>query len=165
MPMPRKIALCAAMLGLVACAHPNPPAPPAPVPTMAVNASFGRTWDAAIDVFAAQNVPIQTLDRSSGLIVAQPLSIAMSDQSISTAWADCGDNGQHVRFVPSMAYYNVLVRGDSTHATVHVTAKWVSVGGGRTVSCSTKGVFEINFETLVKQKAEAHATSTGPTAH
>lgn len=125
---------------------------------MAVNASFSRTWNAAIDVFAARNIPIETLDRASGLIVARPQELYYSD---STMLADCGRRQFSGRQYASMAYYNVLIRGDSTHSTVHVTSKWVTKDG---FLCNTKGVFEAGFEKNVKQKAEAPATA-GQTTH
>ena len=162
MPMPRSSFLCFTALVLTACT-PHPPSPPAPNPAMAVNASFGRTWNAAIDVFAARNIPIETLDRASGLIVAQPEAVPSPQNAAArVALADCGSDALGTQGYPETAYYNVLVRGDSVRSTVHVTVKWI---GDLGTVCSTRGIFEQGFAESVKQKAEVSATTAGQTAH
>lgn len=121
-----------------------------------VAASFGQTWDAAIDVFAAHNIPIKTLDRSSGLIVAEQSRVGPSDVA---KFADCGRRlmavvtaGMTGDIGPARADYNVLVRGDSTRATVRVTAHFTEHSGRR---CTTRGVFESDVEAAVKSGAES----------
>ena len=51
-----------------------------------VNASFARTWDATVGIFAERNVPIKTIDRSSGFIGTDALRVNMRTDSL----ADCG---------------------------------------------------------------------------
>src|SRR5438132_5697412 len=50
-----------------------------------VAASFAKTWDAVIDVFAERNIPLRTLDRSSGFAATDELGA-----DGSARWADCG---------------------------------------------------------------------------
>jgi len=40
-----------------------------------VTSSFGRAWDAVIDVFAEANTPIRTMERASGFIAAELATI------------------------------------------------------------------------------------------
>jgi hypothetical protein len=150
----------AALTTLAAC-HMTPPAPPAPRTAMPVTASFGRTWDAVIDVFAEDGIPIATMDRASGLIVP-----ALSSRVVGTPergpldYADCGSNIQHQPIVASQARFNVVVRGDSTQSTVQVRSffEWVSpplMGERNTIECSTTGRYETRAETAIKARAEA----------
>lgn len=130
--------------------------PPATAPTREatpVSASFGKTWDAVIDIFAAQNIPIRNMERASGFIAAEPATVAVKD---GEQWSDCGGAmGGHLGALE--ATYNVLVRGDSTHATVRATVLWARPGTAQT--CTTKGVWEQNFEALVKARAEGTTTA------
>lgn len=48
--------------------------------------SRGRTWDAVIDQFAARNIPIRTIERVSGLIVTDQLTVGREGYW----WANCG---------------------------------------------------------------------------
>lgn len=143
---------------LAGCATPRPPAPPAPSVATPVAASFGRTWDAVIDQFAERNIPIRTLDRSSGIIVTESLKVPATIGAV----ADCGSDIVAVKLVPTDASYNVLVRGDSASSTVRVNVKWIRVGMARGLStdtvteeCSTTGAWESDLQTRIKASAES----------
>ncbi|HVE79041.1 MAG TPA: hypothetical protein VNA89_09285, partial [Gemmatimonadaceae bacterium] len=127
-------------------------APREPTP---VAASFAKTWDAAIDAFAARNIPIRSVERASGFIAAEP-AIATDDAN-----ADCGSSVIGERLSPERAVYNVIVRGDSTRSTVRVTARWTAVyGEGRDAlveECSTTGRWEAELEAQIKARAEREA--------
>jgi hypothetical protein len=126
------------------------PAPPVPRPATSVNASMGRTWDAVIDMFAARNIPIRTIERASGIIATDQLSVG----SEGSAWADCGSKGSE-RVRPNNASYNVLVRGDSGASTVKATVRWVySTLKDGPRECSTSHVWERGFEEEVRARAE-----------
>lgn len=138
---------------LLACVQPPQSAPLVRTGTT-VQSSFTKTWDAVIDLFADRNIPIRTIDRSSGLIATDVLSATGADKT----WADCGSAMQGI-VVPDKATYNVLVRGDSSHSTVKVTVRWVgtasSLGPSYTpVDCVSRGVWETEFEQAVTKKAE-----------
>ena len=138
--------------GVAAC---TPPAPvTAPTPS-AINAGFPQTWNAIIDVLAEQNVPVKTLDKSSGFVVAE---LATMDMPTMEKFTTCG--GFMDMMVNSersgVANYNILVRGDSAKSTVKVTARFTH---GSTV-CGTKNVFESAFQQAVKGRAEAPAQTT-----
>ncbi len=136
------------VLLLTGCAT-LPPAPPAR-PDTNVHASFGRTWDAVVDYFARSSIPIKTIDRSSGLIAAE-------SQRLS------GDNSRYAGCKNALASvpvegasFNVLIHGDSTRSTVRVTANWIgSTVSQMSIHCQTTDVWEMEFETAIKAKAEA----------
>lgn len=129
---------------------------PATAPTREaapVNASIGKTWDAVIDLFAEQNIPIRNMERASGFIAAEPALVTRAD---GEKWSDCG-GALGVKLGATRATYNVLVRGDSSHATVRTTVLWERPGTSQ--ACTTRGVWEQDFEASVKARAEA-ATGT-----
>ena len=105
---------------------------PAPVN---VPASFDRTWAAVIDIFSAGSIPIRTMEKASGLIVAEPLAIGLE---MSRRYADCGA-GAFGPNVANRASYNVRVTGDSTASLVRVTANFSSTVLGQ---CTSLGEFE-----------------------
>src|SRR5215475_14034464 len=97
------VALCAA------CVTYTPPPPPTPREATQVNASLGQTWDAVIDEFADRNIPIRTIERASGLVATEQLTVPPS----ASGDADCGHFDSYPTRRPTHAIYNVLVRGDS----------------------------------------------------
>lgn len=149
---PSWIVLCMS-LALLGCG-PVAPAPPAPHEPLPVAASFDRSWNAVIEEFTRQNIPIKTIDRAAGLLVTDPLSVNEPD------WknADCGNDGAGTVFIPSAATYTVLVRGDSVRSTVRASARWVSTVKSVYTSslvCSSRGTWETEIEAKVKAIAES----------
>jgi hypothetical protein len=146
----RRAALLGLPILLSACMQ--APGAVAPREATAVNVSAAKAWDAVIDQFAARNIPVRTMERVSGFISTDALSVGRE----GLAWADCG-RAMGVPLPPDRATYNVLVRGGDTASTVKVTVRWTQGGHGndRTlVECSTKGVWEAEFEGDVKARAE-----------
>lgn len=149
----------------------SPPEPPSPREATQVNASMGRTWDAVIDLFATRTISIRTIERVSGIIVTERLSVGHED---GLAWADCGKMGGlsgQVHISPNYATYNVLVRGDSLHSSVKTTVRWVHINprevdleGGGVTECSTKHVWERALETDIKARAEEPKLAQRPEA-
>lgn len=150
-----------------ACMPPVPPARPTPRQPLRVSASFARTWNTLIDVFADHNIPIRAIDRASGFVSAEPVVLS-ADEAVR--YADCGRpggmggqgggfRGEGSRasdggYRASIGYYNVVVRGDESGATVRVTAKFTS--GESPVGCESRGLFESTIESDVRRRAEGH---------
>lgn len=160
-------ALTALLVFLSGCTASPPPEPPAPAPRSSteVHTSAGRLWDAVIDHFASHTVPIRTIDRSSGLIVTEPMRVEESD---GRRWGWCGwrnwdnllgDGSQDADWIPiapTAGSYNVLVRGDSTRATIRVTVRWVreymgARGVPSTTECRSRDVFERELELAIAE--------------
>jgi hypothetical protein len=115
-------------------------------------ASTGYTWDAVIEVFAARNIPIRTIERVSGLIVTDNLNVGPEGKE----WANCGSAG----LGPSHGTYNVLVRGDSIRSMVKATVRWsLYVSQAADTECSTTHEWERRFEDQIKQLAEQQAVA------
>jgi hypothetical protein len=154
---------------LPACVRYHPPAPPEPRAASDIAASFGHAWDAVVDVFAEANTPIRTMERASGFIAAELATIPVytpAQRDFAHSLADCGYRGQSV-YVPTSAFYNIVVRGDSSRATVKVTVRYLSQNGATTlapvssvgmlVDCSTRGVLENLRESEIRTRAEQTA--------
>jgi hypothetical protein len=143
--------LAAFLLLLPACYKYQPPAPPQPRDATSVDASLGETWDAVIDLFATRNIPIRTIERVSGIIATEGLSVDSAD---GVDWADCGRFG-HRQIPANNAIYNVLVRGDSATSTVRATVRWgrrsLKLGD---IECTSNYVWERGLEQGVKDRAE-----------
>jgi len=138
---------------MVGCSLP-PSTVATPRASTSVNAGFDRTWNAVIDVFAEQNIPIATMEKASGFIVADAQFVG-GDAKDAEAWADCGTT-YGVPNPATAAKYNVLVRSVDDHtSTVKVTAAWA----GGTYKCVTKGVWETDFEKSIKSRAETPQAS------
>lgn len=140
--------ILAAAAAVIACAPP-PPAPP--LAPAGIAASVGKTWNTVIDVLSESNIPVKTLDKSSGYIMAEVASVHILDED---KYADCGSFLASLGAEgPMIARYNILVRGDSTTSTVKVTAAFTKTGK-TTHECSSKRVFETKFQNDVKARAE-----------
>jgi hypothetical protein len=155
----------AAVLGLAllgGCAPYVPPSPPTPRMGTEVETSFTHSWDAVIDVFSELNIGIKTMDRASGLIVAEqnsvPSELVKPDVKV---WADCGRFPPdpimgEIRIYPNFVTYNVLVRGDSSRSTVKATARWEKRATGQYEverPCVSLGAWEQGVEQQIKERA------------
>jgi len=118
-----------------------------------VAASFAKNWDAVIDAFAERNIPLRTLDRSSGFAATDELGA-----DGSARWADCGSDAIHGDVGPRHAIWNVRLKGDSTAALILVTARWWMFRGKGTnvsrVDCVTTGAWEREAEEAIRDRAE-----------
>ena len=129
--------------------------PPVPAPAReetVVAVSFAATWDATIDHFAEDNIPISTIERASGIVATTRLGV---DPETALIASDCG-TGQgiyyDVRFRATDAIYNVLVRGDERSSTVRVTVSWSNPAAS--FECTTTGVWEAETQEAIKERAE-----------
>lgn len=144
--------------------NPTPPSAPVPHDAMSVAASSDRTWDAAVEVMAARNVPIKTMDRASGFLATDLLAVPAGADSGDY---DCGLNLLHKPFPASLASFTLLVRPGANSArasTVRASVRWVYQSAGtqyvdpQTVECSSRGVWESKVEAAIKATAESLAT-------
>lgn len=152
-----RLATVAALFS-VACARYQVPGPPRPAAAVQVAASFGRTWDAVITHLTGDFVPIRTIDRTSGLIVTDELTVRLitgRDSTFAASLADCGR--LHAPWLPNLALYNIVVRGDSSRASVLVFARFRyarPILFAPPITCSTKGNYERDLHARIKTLAE-----------
>lgn len=152
----RIVAATTLVVTAVACARPTP----APIPVLSatpVHASFARTWSAVIDILSERNIPVKTMDRSSGFVAAEMSGVPAGTIGAFTLgcggfWDTIANGGKATEGV---ARYNIRVIGDSTESTVKVTARFTEFVGGTAKDCASKGTFEIPFQNAVKERAES----------
>jgi hypothetical protein len=163
-----RITLVLLGLSIAGCARYRPPPPAQERAGTEVNASAGRTWDAVVELFAARNIAIRNMERVSGFIAAEPVSVGVQ-MTKADVLAHCGSVGELI-YAPTNATYNVLVRGDSARAIVKVTVLWRRLLPPEIhFDCTTFDRFEPMFEAAVKALAEGRprsisAPATGPPA-
>lgn len=106
-----------------------------------------------MDVFATKNIPIKTMDRSSGFIATEEMTSGMTTSRTPQTYADCGRAAVGTYPAPTHANYNIRVKGDSTRSTVLVSVFWKQVGGA--FHCTSRGVWEADTESEIKTRAES----------
>lgn len=151
-----------AVVGLsLACVQPGPLLAPPPAPPRdpkPVEASFGRTWDAVIERFAEDRIPIRTIERASGFLATEPMPVP-SSMNEEADWADCGTAPFIGRLYPTEASYHIVVRGDSTRSTVRASVRWTTPIGSEEYTsdreCATTGNWETALEEGIAARAEA----------
>lgn len=139
-------------LPIAACATIAPPRPVTPTTTY-IRLPFDTTWTRVVRFFADAQVPIQTIDRSSGVIASGPFRLPADRVE---AWADCGtmSNGETAiarlaaikNFPVITATFNVFLQPtrDSTSVRVNLGLDGTadSPGGPTKLRCVTNGAFE-----------------------
>lgn len=149
---------------LAACIRTVPPALAPERPLATVSASFDATWNAVIDVFVTNNIPIRNLEKASGLIVAEfsPVPPANADR-----YASCGGIKHGLDPARALhathAEYNVVVRAVSSGSTVLVNVRWTSRNPTDRMRpdlavCSTTNVWEAMLESEIRARAERSGT-------
>lgn len=137
--------------------------PPTPAPERApvpIKASFDATWNAVVEVFAAEHIPIQTLDKPSGLIVVTPDTV---DSKSADRWASCGAIKHGIE--PAMVIhatdvdYNIVVRAAGAGSTIRFNVRWTSHNEADPnrpdyVLCTTTNAWEIELEQKIRALAE-----------
>ena len=158
--LPSKFALLP-LAGLsLACVQPGPLLAPPPAPVReatTVGVSVGQTWDAVIDRFAEDKIPIRLLDRASGFVATLPMPVPPS-MNREADWADCGTAPFVGRLYPTEVSYNIVVRGDGTRSIVKASVRWVTDLGSEDYTaereCTTTGNWEAALEEGIAARAE-----------
>lgn len=159
------------IVSFAACAKPIILRPePAPVlPPVPLTSSFDRTWDASVSWFAERNIPITTIEKASGVIMAELKNGLLPNRSSTAAktkeasakqspplYADCGTR-DGVGYDPTGVIYNIRVTGDARKSTAQVNAKYTQDGSGVGNSffvCSSTGKWESDVQAFIKSRAE-----------
>lgn len=159
----RRLLLVAPLLSVLGCVKYLPPTI-APAPnTFQIAGPVAQTWDAVVEFFAVQLIPVRTIERASGYVAAERLGIASSrDESFARSLADCGvllgEGGRRIEYYPSSALFNVLVRGDSLTSSVRVTIDFVSWENPQTEMrrrpCVSKGRYESMIAEYVRERVQ-----------
>jgi hypothetical protein len=151
--------LVIALVLLVACTQVVPPSSPAPIADHYARAPFDTVWQRTITFFTDNHIPIQNVEKASGLLVSTAFRLPFDRLE---AWADCGKiagGGSTLDWYkarntepPVATDFNVVEHptGDSTAVRVSVVMTVTGPGiptmarndnAGR-VTCVSNGRFE-----------------------
>lgn len=139
----------------VGCLTMKPPTTP-PVPTNSyIRAPYDTVWQRVIGVFADARIPIQTLEKASGLIASTRFRLSPAQVK---QWADCGTapayggitvleyyERNHMPIPDLLADFNVFVQPANDSTGVRVNLGLSSDAAARTpttLTCVTNGKFE-----------------------
>jgi hypothetical protein len=166
-----KIILCSALIssfGLIGCSQVIPPAtPPTPTPKSTyVKAPFDAVWSAVVEYFADTRIPIQTIDKASGIIASKGFELG---PELRLSWMDCGTAGgkplveQANDVMKANADFNVFVRptGDSTEIRLNVGmngSRMTPFAGNQYTEqkCISNGKFEEGLLARIAQRSNRH---------
>jgi hypothetical protein len=128
----------------------KPPAQPAAQPptspdahrvnkTTEIAADFEGTWSALIDVFSDRDWTIDNMDKASGLITTDWMTMSSRDADV---FADCGTNTNTARS-RTMVRFNVRVKphGEATSVTVNTSFRMLG-GIVSPIDCTSRGGME-----------------------
>ena len=112
-----------------------------PQPTVFSNSQtysndFDSVWTAVIESFADNNWPIDNLEKASGLITTDWLSLSYAQ---GTELADCGTDLLAIPGRATTMKFNVFVKASGTGAEVRISCVFKSKEGGQ---CLSKGIVE-----------------------
>ena len=161
---------------ITACVKYQPPRSLAPRDGTQISAPFDSTWVSVVAYFAGRNISIRTIEKASGIIVAEagradllanrPVQIDANGNHMyrngqpvlgAPVYADCGTiKGPPVD--PVTAAFNVFVRtngaGSIVKASVRYTSQYLTAAGPIAVECVSLGRWETELEALVKAHVE-----------
>jgi hypothetical protein len=81
------LALTVATLAVSACGGYRPPVSLAPQPARYTAAPYDTAWARAVEFFANNNIPLQTLDKANGLLSSARVDLSPTQ---AIAWSNCG---------------------------------------------------------------------------
>ena len=149
----------ATLSGCASLARPLPERRP-----VQVYASYEKTWGAAVDYFARSGISLDTTDRASGVIRVDASTMPRDkshfglcgNSMLKSYWM--GDQGwdwsRPYEEPPLGAPFTAIVRGDTTRATVSVTADWMDANGKQVKCSNTSNPWEERTEAAIKTEAE-----------
>ena len=167
------------LVALAACGptgYVRPFVQPLTRPATQVAAPFDSTWSAVIGIFAAKSIGIRTIEKASGIIVAELATVgfenrmtvldslgnARTEQGVPVTvpmYADCGLNyvaGRRVDLNPTDASFTVFVTPSAAGSALRVTMRYRTVFTGalnaaQTAECQSTGRWESELEELIQR--------------
>lgn len=113
---------------------------------------FDTVWTAVVEVFAEMNYPIDNMEKDSGLITTDWLSLAGTGND---DYCDCGGLGLTTEDA-RQGKFNVFVKKGSGGATVRVNCLFRQTrsfgGSSSTVNCVSTGNLEARVNQLISEK-------------
>jgi hypothetical protein len=124
--------------------------------------SFDKAWSATVELFAERGWPIATLEKDSGLIVSDWVSLGPQDR-----YTDCGSPGLAIP-LRREARFNVFIRPGETgpSLTINTTFRELRSFDQQTFyrDCTSTGALESELEAQILAKAQQGVSAESPSA-
>lgn len=117
-----------------------------------INANFDEAWTALIETFADLNLPINNMEKGSGLITTDWMA---TDKT----FCDCGSSGLTTATIEIMGKFNVFLK-ESSESSCEMKVnclyeKTIYYGmGPKKYSCISTGKLELSMYELIKDKVK-----------
>jgi hypothetical protein len=153
-----------AVVGCIPTGYAPPTVVPVERPPQPVAASFDRTWNAAVELFARENIPIEAPDRASGVLTSRDVIYTTGAKDTVAAYADCGidyPNTPEWRAprLPRRARFTAVIKGDSSRSSILVRAFFFRFDEHSAthddIACPTRGTFESRTEKAIASRVVA----------
>lgn len=127
----------------------------------AVAAPFDLTWGAVEKVVRGDRIhdPLRVVEEAAGYRKARWTMRIPSEDFRAAGWASC-QSGAEPAVAPRSGVVTLVVRGDSTGATVAVSVEWSAQAQNemqRVMACRTFGEYEKDMEKNIRKNAERAA--------
>ncbi len=165
----RRVATILAVAGLLAvggCA--TPPANYDFDPVAVIDADFDAVWSAAVEYFAVSGLPIDTIEKDSGLIVSSWMDASEPNSyNEDTRFCDCGGEGI-ATILWSRGKFNVFAKSATGGGTeLRVTCTYQQrrelMEEFTTVNCASTGYLEKMVHDFVEATVEGSSVPRVPT--
>jgi hypothetical protein len=119
-------------------------------------ADFDKVWTAVIETFGELNLPVENMEKDSGLIVTDWISVAEGKKACD--YCDCGGAGLVWVARGTEGKFNVFVkRMESGGCSITVNTSFRQLrqsdaGGSKYATCNSSGQLETRINTLVSEK-------------
>lgn len=151
------VMLAGCMVGCFTMPKYIPPSHPTVANTFTLDASFETVWTAVIETFADLNIPIDNLEKASGLITTDWLSMK--------EYGDCGAfqgglAGPDPKRVPAEeGKFNVFVKSEGEKVTMKINSIFRRQTASSTrFECASTGLLEQRMEELIRSKVFGRAS-------
>lgn len=114
-----------------------------------VESEFDEIWSATVELFAERNWPISTLEKDSGIIVTDWVSVGMEGE-----YADCGQPGLAVVRRREVKFNVFIRKGDQIALTVNTSFRELRRFDYQSFysECNSTGALEAEVHQLVLQR-------------
>ena len=156
--------------GLAGCA--TFPPPKESIPTSRVYGNdYNEVWDAVLATFSEQNIPVKSMDKESGTIVAEDNHIALvqfQPGRYDSKYCFCGSPDQYHVLKGLVGEYTISITGGKqVRSSLKIDASFRASSSFGEVStgwhpCISKGVFERIFLEQVDSRLEDRKSPAGP---
>lgn len=148
----RKSGLLLIMLAVACAGCATAPAPRTIINAFSFSTSLDTVWSATVETFAELNLPIDNMEKDSGLITTDWINFTGTGNK---EWCDCGGLGIAVEN-SRRGKFNVFVKQTGTTVSVRVNCQFQQVAslGGTVVNreCVSTGSLESRINSLIASK-------------